>query len=94
MNIQEAIKTNKFVTLPEWKNNNTAFCHFLAKTGPYKDLVDCDYFVFYEDGFLSFSTSGPDLYANQLCSNEFEILPITEQEIDQALLKTKNLDNN
>lgn len=89
MNIQEAIKTNQYVSRPLWENQ--AFCHYLPNTGPYKDLVSCDYFVFYEDGFLSFSTSGPDLYAEDISANDYEISKLTQKDIDEAYINSQKL---
>lgn len=87
MNIQEALKTNHYVKRPHW--DYQSFCYYLPNTGPYKDLVECDYFCFYEDGFLSFSTSMPDLYAQDVLADDFEIAQISESEIIEAYKKSE-----
>lgn len=88
MKIQEAIQTNKYMKRSHWEDS--AFCHYLANTGPYKDLVDCDYFCFYEDGFLTFSTSGPDLYAEDLLADDYEISKVSDSQILEAYKKSES----
>lgn len=80
MNLQEAILTNRFISLPLKGWEGKAFCYFLPKTGPCKDFVDCDYFLFIEDEMVSFSTSGPDLYADEILSKDFIIYNLSENE--------------
>jgi uncharacterized protein YwgA len=89
MNLTEAIKTNQYVKRKDW--DNTSFCHYLPNTGPYKSLVDCDYFCFIEDGFISFSTTGPDLYAEEIMAQDYEMANITEADVLEAYRKTENL---
>lgn len=79
MNLQEAILTNLFVSREKW--GNSAFCYFLPNTGPYKDLVDCDYFVFLEDGEVCFSTSGPDLYGEDFLASDYIIYKLTNEDV-------------
>lgn len=88
MNIQEALKTRKYVRR---RNKDFAFCWHEPKTGPYRGLVSCDYFSFYEDGFLTFSTSAPDFYAEDLLAEDFEIFEVTELEIELAKQRTDGL---
>ena len=78
MKIQEALLTNQSVTRPSW--NGTAFCHYLAGTGPYTDIVsETDYFTVLEDGYLSFSTSAPDFYAADLLADDYELINISKE---------------
>lgn len=89
MKIQEAINSNKYVCRKNQKDS--AFCHHPAKTGLFKDLVDCDYFTIYEDGFLTFSTTGPDLYAEELLADDYELSSVTEAHIKEAYDRTQKL---
>jgi len=68
MTLKEAMLTNKFVYRPNWYDRG--FTYFLPKTGPYKDLVDCDYFVIKEDGEEFFSTS-IDFYPEDLLAEDY-----------------------
>lgn len=90
MKIQEAILTNKYVYRKDW--DNQAFCYHLANTGPFKDLVTCDYFTMYEDGFISFSTTGPDLYAEEFLADDYKIAPLTASQIEEAVEKNKKME--
>lgn len=72
MNLKEAILTYKKVRRPHWDENDS-FQYFKAKTGPYKELVDCDYLVLQESGVESFSTS-IDLYPEDILSEDYEVL--------------------
>ena len=90
MTIQEALKTHKFIHRPHW-GAETCFCYHAAKTGPFKDLVDCDYFTVLEDGFLTFSTSSPDFYAEDLFANDYQIREVSDEELKAAIEKTKEV---
>lgn len=68
MTIQEAIKTKKPFRI-KGKDGWEISQWFEGGKGPFKNLVDCDYFT--HDG--EFSTS-IDLYADQVLSNEWEIV--------------------
>jgi hypothetical protein len=70
MNIQEALLTHKKVKRPSWDNY---FIYYQAKTGPFKKLVDCDYFVYYEEGSEPMFSTSIDLYADDLLANDFEV---------------------
>lgn len=52
--------------------------YFLAKTGPYKDLVSCDYFVIYSNVDtknieVNFSTS-LDLYPEDILADDYLLI--------------------
>lgn len=87
MKIQEAILTGQYVTRKIW-DRDSAFCHHKPKTGPFKDLVDCDYFTIAEGGLIAFSTSGPDLYAEDLLADDYILSPLTADEIQASLDKS------
>lgn len=91
MNYLEAIKTNKYVRRPSWDEGD-CFCFYKPLTGPYKDLVDCDYFVFIEDGFISFSTSGPDLYSEDLLAQDYEVVNMEEKKVLEIKKATEKLE--
>lgn len=86
MKIQEAIKTNKYVCRKS--QPDSAFCYHQPNTGPFKDLVSCDYFSIYEDGFLTFSTTAPDLYADELLADDYQISLVTALQLKEALERT------
>lgn len=63
---------NQKITRPSWSGDY--FVYYAPKTGPFQDLVDCDYFVFYEDGLEpNFSTS-IDLYPEDLMAQDYQII--------------------
>jgi hypothetical protein len=67
MTIQQAILTGKQFKL---MGDNEVIQYFVAGTGPFAHELSCDYFV--TDGkFLSTSL---DLYADELLSNEWELM--------------------
>lgn len=70
MTLSEAIKTNKKV---KRKSKDWAVQWFLPNTGPYNDIVSCDYFVAYEFGEETFITS-LDLYADDILDDDWEVL--------------------
>lgn len=71
MTIQEAIKSGKKFTR---KNQEGGWgCYYNQSTGPFDDLVDCDYFVFCEDNIIVFSTS-IDLYAEDILADDWEFV--------------------
>lgn len=72
MTIQEALQTHQPIRRPDWDN---FVCYFRPKTGPFKDLVDCDYFVYYEEGLETFFTTSLDLYGDALLATDWEIVP-------------------
>lgn len=90
LNLQEALMTHKFV---KREGSSSAFCYYKANTGPYKDLVDCDYFVTLEDGLLNFSTSAPDMYAEEILATNYEIFDISEEEVQYAKEASEKLEN-
>ena len=74
MNIQEALKSGKKFKRPHM--TNWSYQYFYPETGPYKDLVSCDYMVEYlfEDDPQSvervFSTS-LDLYPEDILADDW-----------------------
>jgi len=68
MNLHEAMRTHKYFKRPHW--DLSKICWFNAQTGPYSELVSCDYFVIYEYGIETFSTS-LDLYAEDILANDY-----------------------
>ncbi len=67
MTIQEALLTYKYFKRPMWDHK---VCYFKAKTGPFHDLVDCDYFVTNEDGEDRFTTS-LDVYGEEILATDY-----------------------
>lgn len=67
MTIQDALKLNKYVKRPHW---DSSFCHFQGGTGPFKELVGCNYIVVIEDGIANFSTS-IDLYPEDILATDY-----------------------
>mgnify|MGYP007088035294 CR=1 FL=1 len=90
MNFLEALQTHKYVRSAQWTEGK-AFCWHPAKTGPYRDLVDCDYFTVYDGSFISFHTTGPDLYAHELLAQDYEVMEVTEEEIETAKLRMDSI---
>lgn len=76
MTIQEALKTHQPVKRPSWDN---FVCYFRPKTGPFKDLVDCDYFVYYENGLEPMFTTSIDLYGEELLATDYQVVPEKER---------------
>lgn len=69
MTLIEAIDSLKPFSRPHWgKDTHIQYC--LPNTGPYKDTVDCDYFVVTEDSISSFSTS-LDLYPEDIKASDY-----------------------
>lgn len=78
MTIQEAIKTGKafyLATAPFYKY----YQYFKSGSGPYKILVDCDYFVVNEDGGDPYMTTSIDLYPEEVLSEEWAVLEASIQ---------------
>lgn len=90
MTLQEALRTRQYVRRAS-NPDGGAFCWHEPKTGPYKDVVECDYFSFYEDGFLTFSTSAPDMYASEILADDYEVVQFSPVEIQQAFERTEAL---
>lgn len=70
MTLIEAMKTNKYFKRPHWTDS---ICYFEPKTGPQKNLVDCDYFIVKEDSVEEFSTS-LDLYPEDISASDYELV--------------------
>ena len=68
MTLKEAMLTGKFSYRRSWLDSG--FTYYQPKTGPHKDLVDCDYFVIKEDGEEYFSTS-IDLYPEDILAEDY-----------------------
>lgn len=68
MTLTEALKTHKKVKRPQWDNS---FAYFAPNTGPFQSLVDCDYFVYYEEGLEDYFTTSLDLYAADLLADDY-----------------------
>lgn len=68
MKLEEALKTGR--KIKRNKPDAVEYQWFQPNTGPFKHLVDCDYFVIYEDGHMTFSTS-IDLYASCLFADDY-----------------------
>lgn len=78
MKLEAALKSHTYVKRQHW---DSCFCYYEAGTGPYSKegsgLVDCDYFVFIEDGIKTFSTS-IDLYAEDIMADDYIIAPTSD----------------
>lgn len=50
--------------------------YFLSKTGPFANLVDCDYFVIYFDGNKDEPeiTTALDLYPEDIMADDYELI--------------------
>lgn len=75
MNLQDALLTYKKVSRDVEKNSKDWVCYYKKGTGPYFNLVDCDYFVICEDGVENFSTS-LDLYPADILAEDWQILSV------------------
>ncbi len=67
-NLQQAIKSKKKFQRSHWDSQYIQY--FEAKTGPHKDLVDCDYFIIYNGEIQEFSTS-IDLYPEDIFAIDY-----------------------
>lgn len=79
MTIQDALNLNKYVKRPHW---DSSFCHFQGGTGPFKDLVGCNYIVFIEDDVADFATS-IDLYPEDILATDY-----IESNLDQKYIES------
>jgi hypothetical protein len=86
MTIQEALHLNKYVKRPHW---DSSFCHFQEGTGPFKDLVGCNYIVFIEDDLCQFSTS-IDLYPEDIIATDYMDANLDTEYLQKVYLKEKS----
>lgn len=70
MNILYAINSLKKFKRPHW---DYSIQYFIPNSGPYTNLVDCDYFVGFHEDHESMSTS-IDLYASDISADDYFIL--------------------